>query len=238
MSQGPEPRLKTNLVVRVWGMAKDGRPFFQNAEARNISSEGAMISGLGQQLAPGDTVGVQYEEKKARFRVIWVIDAGAVQKIQAGVQLLDGQTCPWRRELETVVAPPPESRPQPVTSPVDAGAASPTASNKRKFERHKLRVPLELQGERTVRMHTNATDINGRGCYVETLLPLGFGTPLTITFWIESEKFSTNALVRTSDPGVGMGIEFTGLDEESQTHLQSLIEKSAADAMGSEPQKF
>src|SRR5512135_2979293 len=170
MSQGPEPRLKTNLVVRVWGMAKDGRPFFQNAEARNISSEGAMISGLEQQLAPGDTVGVQYEDRKARFRVIWLIDAGAVQKIQAGVQLLDGQTCPWRRELESAPAPPTE--------------AHATGSNKRKFERHKLRVPLELQGERSVRMHTNATDINGRGCYVETLLPLGFGTPLTVTFWI------------------------------------------------------
>ncbi len=221
MSQGPEPRLKTNLPVRVWGMAKDGRPFFQNAEARNISSEGAMISGLEQHLAPGDTIGIQYEDRKARFRVIWVIDAGAVQKIQAGVQLLDGQPCPWRRELEPVPAPPPDT--------------PSTPSNKRKFERHKLRVPLELRGERGVPMQTNATDMNGRGCYVETLLPAALGTPLTITFWIESEKFNAAAVVRASDPGVGMGIEFIGLDEGSQSHLQSLIEKSAAGLTG--PQK-
>ena len=221
MSQGPEPRLRTNLSVRVWGMGKEGRPFFQNAEARNISSEGAMLSGLDQQLAPGDTVGVQYEDKKARFKVIWVIDAGAVQKIQAGVQLLDGQPCPWRRELEA--APP-------------IGPSTPSApSNKRKFIRHKIRVPLELRGERGVHMQTNATDMNGRGCYVETLLPAALGTPLTVTFWIESEKVSTTAVVRASDPGVGMGIEFIGLDESSQNHLQSMIEKSASGLTGLGP---
>ena len=84
-------------------------------------------------------------------------------------------------------------------------------------------------------MQTNATDMNGRGCYVETLLPAALGTPLTVTFWIESEKVSTTAVVRASDPGVGMGIEFIGLDESSQNHLQSQIEKSAAGPMGLGP---
>jgi hypothetical protein len=213
MSERPEPRVKTELPVRVWGMGKDGRPFFQNAEARNISSEGAMISGLDQQLTPGDTIGVQYGDKKARFTVIWVIDAGAVHKIQAGVQLLDGQQCPWRHELE----PAPSASPgQPVIP-----------SNKRKFIRHKIRVPLELRGERGAHMQTNATDMNGRGCYVETLLPAAVGTPLTVTFWIDSEKTSTSAVVRASDGGVGMGIEFIGLEEESQNRLQRAIEKAA-----------
>jgi hypothetical protein len=224
MSERPETRVKTDLPVRVWGMGKDGRPFFQNAEARNISSEGAMISGLDQQLTPGDTVGVQYGDKKARFRVIWVIDAGAVQKIQAGVQLLEGQQCPWRHELE-----------------VPSAAPTGEPSNKRKFIRHKVRVPLELRDERGAHMQTNATDMNGRGCYVETLLPAPVGTPLNITFWIESEKISTSAVVRASDGGVGMGIEFIGLDEESQLRLQRAIEnvaeKSTSGIMGLGPRK-
>jgi len=194
-------------------MAKDGHPFFQNAIARNISSEGALLSGLEQQITPGDTIGVQYVDKKARFRVVWVIDAGAMQKIQAGIQMLDGQQCPWRHEVETAQAAP---------------EVSLTPSNKRKFVRYKIRVPLEMRDQRGQLMQTNATDMNGRGCYVETLLPSPLATPLTITFWIESEKFSTAAVVRASDPGVGMGIEFIGLDEGRQQHLQTLIEKVAS----------
>jgi hypothetical protein len=77
-------------------------------------------------------------------------------------------------------------------------------------------------------MNTQAADISGRGCYVETLVPLPLGTPLTLTFWIDSEKIATAALVRSSDPGVGMGIEFTGLNEETKERLQRHLESMSA----------
>ena len=77
-------------------------------------------------------------------------------------------------------------------------------------------------------MHTQATDIGGRGCYVETRLPLQIGTALVVTFWLESEKVATSAIVRTSDGGVGMGIEFTGLNEETQLRLQRQLERMDA----------
>jgi hypothetical protein len=32
-------------------------------------------------------------------------------------------------------------------------------------------------------------------------------------------------VVRASDPGVGMGIEFIGLDEGTQTRIQNVLEK-------------
>jgi hypothetical protein len=80
-------------------------------------------------------------------------------------------------------------------------------------------------------MRTSATDISGRGCYVETLIPLPFGTQLEITFWLDAEKITTPALVRASDPGVGMGIEFVGLSEEVQQRFQRVLEKQAADTV-------
>jgi hypothetical protein len=46
-----------------------------------------------------------------------------------------------------------------------------------------------------------------------------------ISFWIESEKVRTTGVVRASDPGVGMGIEFTALDNDIQHRLQQLLEK-------------
>jgi len=74
-------------------------------------------------------------------------------------------------------------------------------------------------------MQTNATDIGGRGCYVETLLPLQLGTKVKIMFWMDSEKVQTSGVVRASDGGVGMGIEFTQLDNQVQDRLQKHLEK-------------
>lgn len=214
MGNKPEPRVDVDLLVRVWGMGSDGHPFFQNAHARNISEHGAKLSGIEHPLAAGDMIGVQLREKKARFKVMWVIDAGLLQKIQAGVQILDGQQCPWQDEF---------TRNKEV---IPSAQAAPSAKNQRKFLRHKLAFPIEIsdgRGSGPV-MRTDATDISGRGCYVETMLPLPLGTELTLTFWMESDKVSTPAIVRACDGGVGMGIEFTGLDAQKQERLQNLIE--------------
>ena len=213
MEQKREPRVATNLLIRVWGMGADGHPFFQSAEAHNISSQGAKLSRIEHQLTPGDVIGVQLGDKKARFRVVWVIDAGYVYKIQAGVQLVDGQPSPWAKELTQA-----ETTPPPV--------AKDSTKNYRRFERLKLRFPLELHEKRGgCRMQTNATDVSGRGCYIETMLPLPRGTELNISFWIESERVDTTAIVRACDGGVGMGIDFTGMDMQSQERLQRYLEK-------------
>jgi hypothetical protein len=223
MENKPEPRAEIDLVVRVWGMNADGRPFFQNASARNISNHGAKLSGIEHQLKPGETIGVQVGDKKARCRVVWVIDAGQLEKIQAGVQMLEGQQCPWEQELlqETKV----------VASPAQA----PAGQNKRRFTRHRVHFPIELLPERAgnVLMRTQSTDVSGRGCYVETLLPLPLGTALNITFWIDSEKITTSGIVKACDGGVGMGIEFTGLDDATQERLQRFLETKAAESTAS-----
>jgi hypothetical protein len=60
---------------------------------------------------------------------------------------------------------------------------------------------------------------------VETLVPLSVDTDVIITFWVDSEKISTRGRVRTSDSGVGMGIEFTALEEQIQKRLQEYLDK-------------
>jgi len=221
MPDRPEPRLESDLIVRVWVMNAAGHPFFQNAHARNISSEGALLSGLEHQLTAGDTIGVQLGTVKARFRVIWVIDAGHVQKVQAGLQILAGQPCPWKDELTRLSEP--ESTPVPTP---EAAAPKQDGRNKRRFVRHRIKFPLERRDERGggAHMQTSATDIGGRGCYIETMIPLPLGTKVRLVFWIGSEKVDTTGIVRASDGGVGMGIEFVGLDEAAQEQLQSYLE--------------
>ena len=210
MDNRPESRVDARIMVRVWGMDADGRPFFQNANASNISAEGALLGGINHPLKAGDVIGVQYAEKKARFKVVWVIDGGAARKIEAGVELLPNQRTPWQEIAVTGK--------EHVLQP---------GQNKRKFTRHKMLFPIEISFEDSRRSHmqTSATDIGGRGCYVETLLPLPLGTKVNITFWMDSEKVYTTGVVRTSDGGVGMGIEFTALDNTVQERLQDYLDK-------------
>lgn len=208
--QRPEPRIAAELPVRVFGMGADEHPFFQNAQAINISQDGALLSGIEHQLKVGDIIGVQHGTKKARFKVAWVVEGGPSQKLQVGVQLLSDQECPWKEWLTSTEKPTPPISPQ----------------NRRRFARHKISVPMEVRDERVnTPMRVNATDISGNGCYIETILPLPKGTTLKIEFWRETEKIVTSAVVRACDPGVGMGIEFIGLPEEGRQCLQQYLEK-------------
>jgi hypothetical protein len=218
MPENPKPANTQDLLVRIWGMA-EGKAFFQNVYARDLRDEGALLSGIEHPLKAEDVIGVQYGAKKARFRIRSAHDTGLLQKIQAEVELLQGQECPWKE----MVWPGPAQ----ISAPQEDGR-----STKRQFPRHRLRFPIELRDERggSAPMQTNASDISGRGCYVETLVPLPLGTHLAIMFWIDSEKITTSGLVRTSDPGVGMGIEFVGLDNPSRMRLQTFLSKLVAES--------
>jgi PilZ domain len=211
-AQGSAPRATLDLKVRVWGMGSNNQPFFQNAMAQNISATGACIFGIEPELKVGDVIGVQYETRKARCKVVWVVDAGALKKTQIGVTLVADQDCPW------VAALPPDMK-------VEERRGQ-SQDNRRKFARHRISFPLEMRDERVnTPMRVNATDISGNGCYVETVMPLPVGTSLRVDLWIEQERLSPTAVVRTRDPGVGMGIEFTGLPQESKQRFQAHLEK-------------
>ena len=208
--QRPDPRSTVELPVRVFGMGADERPFFQNAQAINISNEGALLCGIERQLKVGDIIGIQHGAKKARFKVARVVEAGPLEKIRVDVQLLSDQECPWKEMLTGLEKP---------SAPV-------SPQNRRRFARHKVSMPMEVRDERVnTPMRVNATDISGSGCYIETILPLAKGTTLKVEFWRDTEKMVTSAVVRACDPGVGMGIEFIGLPEEGRQRLQQYLEK-------------
>ena len=211
-AQGSAPRTTLDLKVRVWGMGANNQPFFQNAIAQNVSATGACIYGIEPELKVGDVIGVQYEGKKARCKVVWVVDAGALKKVQVGVQLVADQDCPWAAVL------PHDMKPEERTVQ--------TQDNRRKFARHRISFPLELRDERVnTPLRVNAADVSGNGCYVETVMPLVVGTALRVDMWMGEERLSPTAVVRTRDPGVGMGIEFTGLAEDMKKRFQTHLEK-------------
>lgn len=212
MEKGPETRATAEITVRIWGMDADGKPFFQNAQASNLSSEGANLTRVQHALNVGDVIGIQHGDKKARFEIQSAKPGFLPNTIEAVVRLLSGQKAPWgevtaERQAEAKVAQ--------------------AISDKRRFARHRVSFPITISfhdGNRP-HMQCSATDIGGRGCYVETLVPLPIGSDIILTFWIDSEKINTRGFVRASDPGVGMGIEFTALEMDIQQKLQQYLDK-------------
>ena len=218
MENAAKPAVE-DLVVRVWGMNAKGKPFSQSAYARNLTLDGAMLSGVDDALTPGDTIGVQHQDKKARFTVVTTRNAGLPDKTQVELRLVKGQECPWAAQIPS--------------KPVTRGILTPRINSKRRFERLPVPFPIEIRDHRSgTGMQTNASDISGRGCYVESQAPLSLGTPLTIIFWIDSDKIITPAVVRTCDPGVGMGIEFIGLSPQDQGRVQQAVERAFTSSRG------
>jgi hypothetical protein len=206
--QQSEPRLSVDLPVRIWGMNAGGHPFSQQARAQNISSEGALLSAVESELKVGDVIGVQCDDRKTRCIVVWVMNTGPAKKNQVGVKLVAGQECPWKNYL-----------------PLDGATVKIDPSNRRRFYRHKIVLPLELRDERVnAPLRINATDVSGNGCYVESMMPLPLGTVLRVDFWLDSEHINISAVVRTCDPGVGNGIEFTGMTSGIKERLQAYLD--------------
>ena len=56
-------------------------------------------------------------------------------------------------------------------------------------------------------------------------MPLGVGTSLRIDLWMGEERLLPGAIVRTRDPGAGMGIEFTGRPEGTKKRFQADLDK-------------
>jgi len=61
-----EPR-----AVQISGRDAAGMPFTQSATASSVSNGGALLSGLFQEIRPGDLLWVEYQQRKARFRIVW-----------------------------------------------------------------------------------------------------------------------------------------------------------------------
>jgi hypothetical protein len=87
--------VRRDLTVQVSGRDANGDAFSQSVNASNVSKGGALLSGLSWGVRSGDLVWVEYEGRKARYRIVWVRGSGSDLKSQAAVQRLEKEECPW-----------------------------------------------------------------------------------------------------------------------------------------------
>jgi len=99
--------------------------------------------------------------------------------------------------------------------------------DRRRTERYSAALGVQLSDERSgAAMQTTTVDIGIGGCYVETLFPPPVGLRMQVVLWLGSTKLLAKGVIRTSYPGVGMGIEFVDLSWEETERLYRFLESS------------
>jgi hypothetical protein len=231
-----ELRVELHLQVKVWGMDATGKPFTVLAETIEISGLGARLTGI-HSLTAGEVIGIQYQDQKARFRVMWIGQPGEEKHGQIGVKCLDESKCIWAAALEADSS----IAMRAATSPRVAKMETRTlASERRRHQRCQCSGEIELRGASTRTAVTlRVTDISLGGCYAETMSPLPLNTPLELILRVAGVATTLRGIVRTSHTSMGMGIEFievAPLQQEQLLHLVTELCSSTAPAkLGTPP---
>jgi PilZ domain len=99
-------------------------------------------------------------------------------------------------------------------SSLNPGSADVSAPlDRRQFPRLKCRLAIEIRTKSSrFPIRGETTDVSLSGCYVSTMLPLPAGTEIELRLWVGAAAINCKALIRTSDGGVGIGIQFVDLD--------------------------
>jgi len=122
-------------------------------------------------------------------------------------------------------------------TPNYSGEATRAAPERRAHRRVKCALPAEIrpvgagfpiQGE--------TTDVSMGGCYVATMFPLASGTTIEFRAWVDGACIRCKGVIRTSDPGVGNGVQFLDLDAAAvavlDAHLTKVEREGAASDSG------
>jgi hypothetical protein len=213
MGRRKQGRTAAKLPVKLWGTDASGRPFIDAVLTRNISMQGVLLEGVGRALKPGDAVGLTYQQRKARFRVTWVGEAGSADQGLVGLEnAVAGQPL-WDLPL-----------PAPATDPY----IPPKTADRRRFPRFecKASVEVKLQSNGSP-LRGNLVDISLGGCYIEMMIPLPVSTQLDLVIWLEKGKLATPGLVTSSHAGFGVGVKFIGMGKPERQMLEAYLSEQA-----------
>src|SRR5215469_8456781 len=101
--------------------------------------------------------------------------------------------------------------------------AAPPVDERRRFPRHECRLEAQVwAADSSVRLKGKVSDLSIGGCFVEMLSPLPVDTEAELAFTIGTATLHVCGKVRVSQPGFGMGIEFTQMGSRGRENLRRL----------------
>ena len=217
MGRRVQPRVKGILPVRISGTDGDGKPFAEHVCTLNISNKGASLTGVRAPLSPGDTIGLQYRNRQARFQVAWVIPNQA-QGSNVGLQCLQPEKELWP------VDTPAEGDDHYVPAETRLRKEHQPRGERRGQTRYAISGTAYVQtmngsGGRWTRLE----DLSLTGCHLQTLEPMEVGRNLSLKIKVADYEFEATATVRSSCPGIAMGVEFTFLSNADRSTLRNVL---------------
>lgn len=104
--------------------------------------------------------------------------------------------------------------------------------DRRQHERHAFSATAEVvEMVSGARLSTRAADLNQAGCYLDSLNPLPIGSNVRVRIRWGGAELMCTAVVQNSQPGMGMGVAFTDLDDARKALIQSWIERLGSPAI-------
>lgn len=191
------------LTVSMWGMDASLKPFTETTTTRQIAERAVEVE-FKRQLAMGEIVGLSYQGKKSRFRVIQSFISGPDTY---RITLEDtGATCLWKAEMASpdVVVPRGERRREP---------RLPVVGSATLFNADGASSAAKL------------TDVSMAGCYIETFAPSPVSTAMKMLLTFDgTTRVEVVGIVRTCHPSIGMGMEIVDFAaEEDRERFHSYV---------------
>jgi hypothetical protein len=232
-----------SLSVTVQGIDRFGKTFYQPARTVDISRSGVSLEGASHIRGVGEEVQVEYKGESAGYRVKWIGPPGTKRAGHVGLECIQTGKYIWKEKVpdfytDNFVVPAVD--PKAAFTSGGAGARGPGAaakSNERRgYVRQQVRVEAEVIGlEDGVRLRGVVVDISLTGCFVEMLSPLSVGSAVSVTLESGDEKVKSRGEVRSSLPGMGIGIQFKEMDENSNKALKQIARRSVPAGPGPAP---
>ena len=234
MGRRSEQRIALRVPILVRGKDGRGSPFVVNAHTHDITATGASLNGLKGIAEIGSKIEIEYQGRKAMFRIQWIGSIGTPRSGQAGVKCLEPGNYIWGVPLAEwapdTYDPDHPSSPPALSSPRgDYVTHSEPRSERRRFPRVACRIEATVAdvGSSTS-LPVKVTDISLGGCYVEMLSPLPIDSAVEISLDTAQGTVQARGRVAVSQMGMGMSVAFSAISPEDFEKLREIAPPVAA----------
>ena len=206
-----EARCEISVAARIFGTDTSGRIFSENVTTVNVSRCGVEIIGARSNLRLNDTIGISCGRNKSYFSVRWLGEAGTIRAGHAGLLNLTPDKPLWNFPL-------PDPAPDRFRT---------RRNDRRRYPRIKIATSVQVCLPAGTSIWCTSTDLSLGGCFVEMPNPFRVGTKLELKLWAGEQILRAVGTVAASTPGLGIGIQFTKMDDKDFRLLSSLLSSAA-----------
>ena len=228
MGRRSEQRIALRVPILVRGKDSRGSPFTVTAQTHDITATGASLNGLKGIADVGSKIEIEYQGRKAMYRVQWIGKIGTPRSGHAGVKCLEPGNYIWGVPLaewapDTYDPDTAGPQKQAVIPPIESLIAPAPRIERRRFPRVACRIEATVLDELSaMNLPVKVTDISLGGCYVEMLAPLPINSVVELALDTSQGAIHAHGKVVAAQTGMGMGIAFTAISPEDFEKLREI----------------